>query len=169
MEDNSLTAPNQPFSRKRPIKKRFDPSTLPHIDPYLISIAALASRFIVEIEDAFATVMNASSNDGREVTVIEWFPGARQSPEHFNGERVEIDAAYNIIRGDAFEMLLERADEWYFKRARVHLDLLKIIHGKLKVDLPIEIQQAVQAFALNHKRRETLTDMLVLTMRRAMR
>jgi hypothetical protein len=158
----------QAFLRKRPNKTRFDLASLPTIDPYLISIARHTSRFIVEIEEAYTSVIDASSNDGWEVTVTEWFPCARTSPQYFNGERVEIDAAYNIIRGETFDILLDLIRQWHFNRTHVYLSIPDIFDGKFKIDLPIEIQQAVEAFALNDKRREALTDTLVLTMKRRM-
>jgi hypothetical protein len=165
MDITSTNSTTQVISSKRIKKKRFDPATLPHIDPHLISIATLASRFIDEIEDAFTTICNAPSNDGREVTVLEWFPCARKSREYFTGERVETDGAFNILLADTFNMLLKRVRDWHVKLTRAHLTTLDIIHGKFKVAPPIEIQQAVRAFALNDARRDALTDMLYHSMR----
>jgi hypothetical protein len=166
MEYNSLALVNQPFSVKRRSKKivRVSPwlylASLPKIDPRLVSIAALASRLIDQVEGAFTSIINAPSNDGREVALTQWFRGARDCPKFFKGERVETDAAFNILIGDTFNMLINRISDWHLKLTRIHIPTLDIIDGKFKVEPPIEIQQALRAFALTRERRAALTDML---------
>jgi hypothetical protein len=170
--NNTLVTPlNQPLYRKRPIKKivRLSPwlrlASYPKINPHLVSIAALASRLIARAEDAFTSIINAPSNDGREVTLTQWFRCARDCPEHFKGERVEIDRAFNILIGDTFNTLINSINERYYKATRKHIDTLDILYGKFEVEPPIEIQEAVQAFALVRKKRAALTDMLYHSMR----
>jgi hypothetical protein len=171
MEHTLATSLNQVISGKRRSKKivRLSPwlylASLPKIDPCLVSIAALASRLIDQVEGAFTSIINAPNNDGREVTLTQWFRGACDCPELFEGERVETDAAFNILIGDTFDMLINRISDWHLKLTRIHLDTLDIIDGKFKVEPPIEIQQATQAFALTRKRRAALTDMLYHSMR----
>jgi hypothetical protein len=176
MDITSTNSTSQVISAKRANKKRVyrivRPSpcylrlaSLPKIDPHLISIAALASRLIARAEDAFTDIMNASSNDGREVTLTQWFRCAREDPEHFKGERVEIDGAFNILLGDIFDILLDHICDWHLKCTRIHLSTLEIIDGKFKVEPPIEIREAVQAFAIVDKRRDALTAMLCHSMR----
>jgi hypothetical protein len=165
MDINSTTSTTQVISGKRTNKKRLDLASLPKIDPHLISIAALASRLIARAEDAFTSIINAPSNDGREVTLTQWFPGAVNSPDRFNGERVETDGAFNILIGDTFDMLIQTVRQWHWKCAHSNLGTLDIIDSNFKVEPPIEIRQAVQAFAIVDKRRDALIAMLVHSMR----
>jgi hypothetical protein len=140
-------------------------ASLPAIDPHLISIAALASRFIVEIEDAFTSIVNAPSNDGREVTVAQWFRCARKSPETFDGERVELDGAFNILISDTFNHIIDSIRDWHYKAARKSIGTVDIFYSRFDIELPNEIKIAVQALRLTDARREPLRDMLVASWR----
>jgi hypothetical protein len=142
-------------------------ASLPVIDPHLISIASLASRFIVEIEHAFTSIVNAPSNDGREVTVSQWFRGAKNSPELFEGERVEIDGAFNILIGHTFNRLINSVRDWHYKatRRKSPLGTLDIFDSKFNVDPPIEIVFAVQVLNLTDVKRQPLIDMMTLSQR----
>jgi hypothetical protein len=153
-------------NRTREVYARF---SLPKVDPCLITISRAASRLIDTVEDAFTDIMNASSNDGREVTITQWFICAREDREHFKGERVEIYAAYNIFVMDANVSLEKLIREWWFKHYRVCLFSSDFDNSKEKIEpqAPVEIKGALRAFAIVRKRRDALIDMLDLSMHRA--
>lgn len=160
-----LASFNQVETVKR-LNKKSNLDSLPVIDPPLISISLCASRFIVEIETAFTSIVNAPSNDGCEVTLTQWFRCARNSPETFDGERVEIDGAFNILVMDTYAMLQQLIREWWLKRFRIFLfgpDFYFNSKEKIEHNAPIEIKGALRAFALTDERRETLRDILALS------
>jgi hypothetical protein len=162
----STNSTTQALCSKR-LNKKFDLASLPRIDPYLISIARLASRLIDKVEDAFTSIINAPSNDGREVTVLRWFRGARNCLELFDGERVEIDGADNILVMDTHDKLEQFIREWWLKHFRICLYRHEVWNSKEKMEpnAPIEIKDALRAFALTDERREPLRDTLALSCR----
>jgi hypothetical protein len=141
--------------------------SIPKVDPCLITISRAASRLIDAAEVAYTDIMNASSNDGREVTITQWFRCAREDREHFKGERVETYAAYNIFVMDVNGSLEDLIREWWFKHYRVSLFNSDFYESKEKIEAqaPDEIKWALEAFAIVRKRRDALIDILDLSMR----
>jgi hypothetical protein len=172
-----FTSSNQSLSRKRPIKKitRLSPwlnlTSLRKTDPYLISIASLASRLIHQVDDAFTSICNAPSNDGSEVTVLQWFPCARDCRERFTGERVEIDGAYNILVMHTYDRLQKLIRTWWYKQFRIFIFGPDFDNGKEKIEptAPIEIKDALRTLALPNERRKPLIDMLALSQNHKLR
>jgi hypothetical protein len=149
----STNSTTQALCSKR-LNKKFDLASLPRIDPYLISIARLASRLIDKVEDAFTSIINAPSNDGREVTVLHWFRGARNCLD-------------NILVMDTHDKLEQLIREWWLKHFRIFLFRHEVWNSKEKMEpnAPIEIKDALRAFALTDERREPLRDTLALSCR----
>jgi hypothetical protein len=138
-------------------------SALAVIDPYLISIASLASRLIPEMQDAFTSIVNAHSNDGCEVTVLTPCGGIPSNPLWWSKDRVEIDGAFNQLIATTFNKLIDNIRDWHYRATRKHVGTLEIFDDKFAIDPPIEIARAVQAINLSDVIRKPLEDMLALS------
>jgi hypothetical protein len=143
-------------------------AALPTIDPALISIERLASRYTKEIENTFNQVINAPSNDGCEVTILREYGGARNCPTFYEEERVEVDAALNILIGDTRDMLEKLIREWWMRSYRVFLFGTDFINSKEKIEpkAPPPIRYALQVLHSHGDKNKLLADMVVLTQRR---
>jgi hypothetical protein len=98
---NSTTQVN---SDKR-LNKKSDLAIYPTIDPYLVSIAALTSRLIDQVESAFNSLINAPINDRCEVSITSWYGGIPGNPLWSKKERVEVDGAFNMLVMDTYDSL----------------------------------------------------------------
>jgi len=164
---SSFNSAAQVNSATRLNKKRFNLASLPTIDPHLVSIASLVSRLIPEMDDAFTLISNAATNDGCEVTILRWYGGIPGTPYWCKEERVEIDAAFNILIANTFDRLHDLIREWWYKHFRIFLFGMDFINSpeKIEPNAPIEIKYALQAIRLASVKRKPLEDMLELSQR----
>jgi hypothetical protein len=139
---------NQVHSGAR-LNKRSSLDGLPVIDPALISIKCLASRYPEEMEDTFNQITNASSNDGYEVSVIRYYGGIPSNPECSKEERIDLHSAFNILTMHTRDNLHELIREWWYKHYREwpYLDF-RDIH-KIELKAPPEIRYALQVIRLH--------------------
>jgi hypothetical protein len=166
----STNSTTQPFSDKALNKKitgaspviRFNLASLPFIDPHLVSIAALASRLIDEMEDVFNQIANAASNGDKEFTVPRRLGGSYHNRHTWYKEvRLELDEAFDLLIRPAFMNLVRAVSSWYCKITHAtSISSTFILESRFNVEPPIEIRAAVQALNLASVKRQALTDMV---------
>jgi hypothetical protein len=147
-------------------KRRFNLASLPVINPVLISIASSASRLIDEMEDVFNQIINAPSNDGRQVLVARrsrmW---GRNKKIWYKEARFELDAAFDTCIYTAYHDLMGDVMCWYQDATGIRLTMPKVLDSEFDIEAPIEIRQAVQFLNVASLKRALLTDMLELSKR----
>jgi hypothetical protein len=146
------------------VKKRvrFNPDSLPTIDPLLVSINCLSARLIAVIDDVYRDIITAESNDGLEVTILRHYGNIASNPDWYEEDRVEIDGAFNILIGDTFDSLHEAIRTWWYKNQRIFLFGMDFInsHETIEPNAPIEIKHGLQAIEHARVKRKPLTDMV---------
>jgi hypothetical protein len=154
---------NQVDCGKRPNKKRFDPASLPSINPTLISISCDTSRLIDEMEDAFNQISTATSNDGLEVTIARregrsWRRGG-WAVCWYNAARLGLGTAFDTLIYQSFHSLMGDVLCWYQDATGIRLTISRVLNSEFNIEPPTEIKIAVQALNLAAIKRKPLTDM----------
>jgi hypothetical protein len=137
-------------------------ASLPVIDPALISIKCLASRYVEEMEDTFNQITNASSNDGYEVTILICCGGIPGNPEWFREERRDLHSAFNILTMETFDKLHKLIREWWCKTHPVFLFGMDFKDSKEKIEpkAPSEIRYALRVIHSHGDKVKPLMDMV---------
>jgi hypothetical protein len=144
-------------------------AAIPKIDPALISIEAQASRLIDMAEDVLSSIINAPSNDGREVAILTPCGGIPGNPLWWREDRVEIDGAFNILIGDSQHSLIRNAEAWYRKNLKRCLNIhdIFLFNGTYPIEPPIEIRLVTRALARVRAWRRPLEVMLEQSQQRS--
>ena len=159
MINTAFNSAEQVNSSARLNKKRLDVTSLPVIDPHLISIKCLASRLIGEVEDLFNQITNASSNDGKEVTIPRREGGYWFKPTWYKEARLSLDAAFDALIRHTLYDIVGSISTWHSNAVGGYLSITSILEYRFGIEPPSEIKPGVEAIRQVTIKRDLLTHM----------